>query len=116
VAAEDALGADTDILVPAAREDVIDERIAQETTAQLVVEGANLPTTKLGLEVLFQRGVPVVPDFIANAGGIVAAAHSMDARTSPFRVDASKVLDMISSKIRSNAAAVHKTSVDSSIP
>src|SRR5688572_5450152 len=75
--AEIALGVPTDMLVPAAREDVVDEGIALTTTARLVVEGANLPTTSGAREILHKRGIPVVPDFIANAGGIVAAAHSM---------------------------------------
>jgi glutamate dehydrogenase (NAD(P)+) len=77
--AEIALGVPTDVLVPAAREDVVDEGIALTTTARLVVEGANLPTTSGAREILHKRGIPVVPDFIANAGGIVAAAHSTDA-------------------------------------
>jgi hypothetical protein len=38
-------------------------------------------------ELLHERGIEVVPDFIANAGGVIAAAHSMDAHHSPFPVD-----------------------------
>jgi glutamate dehydrogenase (NAD(P)+) len=104
--AEIALSVPTDVLVPAAREDVVDEGIALTTTARLVVEGANLPTTSGAREILHKRGIPVVPDFIANAGGIVAAAHSMDLRYSPFTVDPDDIFPMISSKLRSNAAAV----------
>jgi glutamate dehydrogenase (NAD(P)+) len=104
--ADVALRVDTDILVPAAREDVIDDDVALSTTAQLVVEGANLPTTLSAREILAKRCVPVVPDFIANAGGIVAAAHSMESRWSPFTVDPADVFDMISSKLRANVAAV----------
>jgi glutamate dehydrogenase (NAD(P)+) len=71
------LGVDTDVLIPAAREDLIGVDVATSTTARLVVEGANLPATAEALAVLHQRGVVVVPDFIANAGGIIAAAHSI---------------------------------------
>jgi glutamate dehydrogenase (NAD(P)+) len=56
--------------------------------------------------VLYGRGVTVVPDFIANAGGTIAAAHSMDARYSPFTVDPDAVFSMISMKMRANAEAV----------
>ncbi len=71
------------------------------------MEGANLPTTPAAREVLHERGVVVVPDFIANAGGgIVAAAHSMDARRSPFTVDPADVFAMISTKMRANAETV----------
>lgn len=104
--ADAALAIDTDILVPAAREDVIDDDVALSTTAKLIVEGANLPTTPSAREVLHKRGIPVVPDFIANAGGIVAAAHSMDARYSPFTVDPADIFSMISTKLRANAVAV----------
>ena len=104
--ADTALTAPTDVLVPAAREDVVDDAVALATTARLVVEGANLPTTSSAREILAKRGIPVVPDFIANAGGIVAAAHSMDMRRSPFPVDPDDVFPMVSAKLRANAAAV----------
>ncbi len=104
--ADVALSVPADVLVPAAREDVIDDGIALTTTARLVVEGANLPTTSRAREILAKRGIPVVPDFIANAGGIVAAAHSMDMRYSPFTVNPDDIFPMISSKLRANAAAV----------
>jgi glutamate dehydrogenase (NAD(P)+) len=104
--ADVALSVPADVLVPAAREDVIDDGIALATTARLVVEGANLPTTSRAREILAKRGIPVVPDFIANAGGIVAAAHSMDMRYSPFIVKPDDIFTMISTKLRANAAAV----------
>ena len=104
--ADTALSVPADVLVPAAREDVIDDGIALATSARLVVEGANLPTTSGAREILAKRGIPVVPDFIANAGGIVAAAHSMDKRYSPFPVDPGDVYTMISTKLRANASAV----------
>jgi glutamate dehydrogenase (NAD(P)+) len=104
--ADVALSVPADVLVPAAREDVIDDGIALATTARLVVEGANLPTTSRAREILAKRGIPVVPDFIANAGGIVAAAHSMDMRYSPFTVNRDDIFTMISTKLRANAAAV----------
>jgi glutamate dehydrogenase (NAD(P)+) len=101
-----ALTTDAQILIPAAREDVIDKDLATTTSARLIVEGANLPTTPAALEVLHERGVVVVPDFIANAGGIIAAAHSMDARYSPFPVVPDTVFSMISLKMRQNAETV----------
>lgn len=114
--AADALMVDSDVLVPAAREDVIDEELAAAMPAKLVIEGANLPTTTAAKEVLHNRGVTVVPDFIANAGGIVAAAHSMDARRSPFVVDPTDVFAMISTKLRDNTALVIEESRCRGIP
>jgi glutamate dehydrogenase (NAD(P)+) len=104
--ADELLHLDTDVLVPAAREDVIDEDVARATTARLVVEGANMPTTAPAREVLAARGIAVVPDFIANAGGVVAAAHSMTARNSPFTPDPGQIFAMISEKLRANTVTV----------
>ena len=106
VDADRALTTAAQVLIPAAREDVIDKDLATTTSAALVVEGANLPTTPAARQILHERGVAVVPDFIANAGGIIAAAHSMDARYSPFPVDPDTVFAMISAKMRHNAETV----------
>ena len=101
--ADAVLAARADVLVAAAREDVVGVAVAEATSARLVVEGANMPLVPQARQVLHRRGVAVVPDFIANAGGIVAAAHSMDARTSPFTVDPAEVVEMVSVKMRGNA-------------
>lgn len=100
------LTAPVDILIPAAREDTIDASVAATTTARLIVEGANLPTTDAARTILHERGIVVVPDFIANAGGIVAAAHSTDARYSPFRVEPEGIFTMITDKLRTNTTRV----------
>ena len=110
-AASDLLTAPVDVLIPAAREDTVGVEVARSTTARLVVEGANLPTTEPARQLLHQRGVVVVPDFIANAGGIVAAAHSTDARYSPFVVEPTTIFPMISDKLRANTARVLRDSV-----
>lgn len=104
--ADELLETDAEILVPAAREDVVGADLARRTTVKLIVEGANLPTTTDAQQVLHERGIALVPDFIANAGGVVAAAYSMDARRSPFPVDPADVFTTISSKMRANAVTV----------
>jgi glutamate dehydrogenase (NAD(P)+) len=97
---------DTDVLVPAATQDVIAAAAAREVNARLVVEGANLPTTPEARATLSARGITVVPDFIANAGGVVAAAYAMDARHSAFRPEPEQVFSSISEKLRSNVVTV----------
>ena len=62
---------DVDILVPAAIENVIREDNVDGVRARLVVEGANGPTTPGAERRLYERGVVVVPDILANAGGVV---------------------------------------------
>ena len=62
---------DVDILVPAAIENVVREDNVGLVKAKLVVEGANGPTTPGAERRLYERGVVVVPDILANAGGVV---------------------------------------------
>jgi len=95
-----------DVLVPAATQDVIDPATARRVQARVVVEGANLPTTPEAQQVLARRGILVVPDFIGNAGGIVAAGFAMDARRSPFRPDPGTIFSFVSAKLRDNTQAV----------
>ena len=64
---------DVDLLVPAALEGVITGDNAHAIRARIVVEGANGPTTKAGDAILTDRGVLVVPDILANAGGVIVS-------------------------------------------
>jgi glutamate dehydrogenase (NAD(P)+) len=63
-----------DIWIPAARPDVIDEDNVHRLKAKLVIEGANIPITDGAEKYLHEKGVLCVPDFIANAGGVICAA------------------------------------------
>lgn len=64
---------ESDILVPAALEGQIDANVAQRLNTKFVVEGANGPTTPAGDDVLKRRGIPVVPDVLANSGGVIVS-------------------------------------------
>lgn len=100
------LAVPADVLVPAALQDVIDEDVAAHVQAKIVVEGANLPTGPAAQDVLAGRGVTVVPDFVANAGGVVAAGFAMDARYSAFRPEPDAVFAAVSAKMRENTGQV----------
>jgi len=106
LAAGEELLVDCDVLIPAATQDVIDAEVAARIRASLVVEGANLPTTPDARAVLAQRGVTLVPDFIANAGGTVAGAFAMDARYSAFRPDPAAIFAEIATRLRQNTHTV----------
>jgi glutamate dehydrogenase (NAD(P)+) len=67
------LALDVDVLIPAAVENVLDAEAAGRVKARWVVEGANGPTTTAGDRVLADRGVVVVPDILANAGGVIVS-------------------------------------------
>lgn len=100
------LTVDCDILVPAALQDVISRTTAQHIKARLVVEGANLPTSPEAQFLLAERGIAVIPDFVANAGGVVAAAFAMDSRYSGFRPDTTTIFETISTRLRANTVTV----------
>ncbi|MCD6552069.1 Glu/Leu/Phe/Val dehydrogenase [Thermotoga sp.] len=70
---EELLELDVDVLVPAALESAIHEGNAEKIKAKIVVEGANGPTTVEADEILEEKGVLVVPDILANAGGVTAS-------------------------------------------
>lgn len=70
---EELLKLDVDVLIPAAVGGVITGGNAGEVKAKLIVEGANAPITKEGDEVLLKKGIKVIPDILANAGGVVAS-------------------------------------------
>lgn len=71
VSNEEILELDVDILVPSAIENVITEKNAPRVKAKVISEGANGPTTVEGEKILTDKGVVVVPDILANAGGVI---------------------------------------------
>lgn len=70
---EQLLTLDVDILIPAALGHVITEQNASAIRAQWVVEMANAPITEAGDAILAERGVRIVPDILANAGGVIVS-------------------------------------------
>jgi glutamate dehydrogenase (NAD(P)+) len=73
ISAESIWDIECELLVPAALGGVIDEGVARRIQARVVVEAANGPTTVAAQAVLDERGVVVVPDILANAGGVTAS-------------------------------------------
>ena len=70
---EELLTLDVDILVPAALENQITDELAPKVKARYIIEGANGPTTPGADEILYRNGVNVIPDILANAGGVVVS-------------------------------------------
>ncbi len=69
----DFMGVDCDVLIPAAIESAIHDENVDSVQADLVVEGANLPVTPEADRRLQERGILVVPDILANAGGVIVS-------------------------------------------
>lgn len=94
------VGLPCDIWIPAARPDVVNEHNVDELKARLVVQGANIPFTPGAERALHERGVLVVPDFIANAGGVICAAMEWRGATE------GAALQAIGEKVRRNTRTV----------
>ncbi len=97
---------DADILVPAAFHDVIHINNVADIKAEIIVEGANMPTTAGAEKILEDRGTLIVPDFVANAGGVIAAAVGMDARYSCIRPGPEVVYNLIEKKMKENVTVI----------
>jgi glutamate dehydrogenase (NAD(P)+) len=94
------LDVECDIWIPAARPDVVREDNVGRLKARLILEGANIPVTSGAEQALHERGVLVIPDFIANAGGVICAAMEYRGATQAAAFAA------IEEKIRANTSAV----------
>jgi glutamate dehydrogenase (NAD(P)+) len=73
ISAADLLKVDVDVLVPAALENVITTKNAGDIRARIICEGANGPTTAAADSILEENGVFVIPDILANAGGVTVS-------------------------------------------
>jgi glutamate dehydrogenase (NAD(P)+) len=93
-----------DIWIPAARPDVVRADNVRRLKTRLVVQGANIPFTSEAEQTLHENGVLVIPDFIANAGGVICAAMEYQGATQ------SAAFAAIKEKIRMNTEAVLEAS------
>ncbi len=75
------LALESDIFIPAARPDVFTELNQYLLNTKLVLEGANIPITHEAAKKMFQRGIMIVPDVIANSGGVICAATEYQGMT-----------------------------------
>ncbi len=80
-----------DVLIPAALEDAIDEKNAPDVRAEIVVEAANAPTTPEANRILVDRDVLIVPDILANAGGVTVSYFEWAQNIQQFRWELDRV-------------------------
>jgi glutamate dehydrogenase (NAD(P)+) len=85
VSHHDVLTAAADVLVPAALGGALTADVARELRAGVVVEGANAPTLPAADEILADRGIPVIPDILANAGGVTVSYFEWAQNVQVFR-------------------------------
>lgn len=91
---------ETDIFIPAARPDVIDETNAPRLNCKVILQGANIPVTAKAERILHDRRVLSVPDFVANAGGVICASVEYQGGTQR------QAFETIEEKVRENTREV----------
>lgn len=97
---DDIIGVACDIWIPAARPDALREDNVGRLQARLVIQGANIPATSGAEKMMADRGILSVPDFIANAGGVICAAVEYRGGS------ASVAFDLIREKVSANTQQV----------
>jgi glutamate dehydrogenase (NAD(P)+) len=100
----DLFSLDVDILCPSALENVITEKNAASIRASIVAELANGPTTPEADDILFEKGVQVLPDILCNAGGVTVSYFEMVQNFSMLYWDEAEVFERLKKKM---AAAYH---------
>ena len=90
-----------DILIPAAVEDVLTKENANKISAKLIIEAANGPTTPEADEIFGRKGISVIPDILANSGGVVASYVEWRNAKSGNQTSAQETYQLIDSKVES---------------
>jgi glutamate dehydrogenase (NAD(P)+) len=106
---KDALEVPCDVLVPAAIENQITKANAARVKARIVLELANGPTTPEADEILWTRDVTVLPDFLANAGGVTVSYFEMVQNAYNYYWDLPMVHDRLEKKMSAAYRAVHES-------
>ncbi len=97
---DELIGMPCDIWVPAARPDVFTVDNASEVEAKVILPGANIAVTEAAEAIFFDRGILSIPDYIANAGGVICGAVEYSGGT------ATQAFQVIEEKIRANTQEV----------
>jgi glutamate dehydrogenase (NAD(P)+) len=106
---------DADVLIPAALEDAITRDNAGDVRATCIVEGANAPTTPEADEILHEKGVTVVPDILANAGGVTVSYFEWAQNIQQFRWELDRINHELEKTMRRAYAAVRQTAQEKNL-
>jgi glutamate dehydrogenase (NAD(P)+) len=103
---ENVLTWDADVLIPAALGDVLTKDNARDVQAKIVVEAANAPTTPEASEIFYERGILVIPDVLANAGGVTVSYFEWAQNIQQFRWELDRIREELASHMRKAYQAV----------
>lgn len=107
---------DVDVLIPAALGGAITRENADAVRAKLIVEAANSPLTPRADEILRSRNVPVIPDILANAGGVTVSYFEWVQNLQQFRWSLEKVNSELEARMLAAWRAVYGRSVEDGVP
>lgn len=113
---EELLELKVDVLVPAALEGVVSEKNAKKVKAKAVVEMANGPVTPGGERILLDKGVMVVPDVLANSGGVTASSFEWEQGMSGKKWSKKKVFLTLEKKMEQAWATVWRRQEEKKVP
>jgi len=104
-----------DVLVPAALEDAIHKDNVDDVKASIIIEGANGPTTPEAHQILNDRGIVVVPDILANAGGVTVSYFEWAQNIQQFKWDEERVNLELGKKMRKAYQSVREVATEHDI-
>jgi glutamate dehydrogenase (NAD(P)+) len=116
ISGDEMIGVDCDVFIPAALGAMIHAGNAERLRCRVVVEGANSPTTPGADEILAEKGVFVIPDIIANAGGVVVSYFEWVQNLQHFRWDEREVNDRLATIIQRGYREVLARSEREAVP
>ena len=116
ISAEEFLRTECEVFIPAALGGMIHADNAEMINARVVLEGANSPTTPKADGILSERGITVIPDVLANAGGVVVSYFEWVQNLQHFRWDEREVNDKLGTIMRRAYREVHARAKSDDVP
>jgi glutamate dehydrogenase/leucine dehydrogenase len=116
ISPEELLATECEVFIPAALGGMIHKENADTLNCKLIVEGANSPTTPTADEILADKGVLVVPDVMANAGGVVVSYLEWVQNLQHFRWDEDAVNDRLATVMKRAYEEVAERAKEKDLP